>query len=132
MRFEDNSVEIKDSAGPRKRSSSIAKIIRRKKKKDHNVPKVSFLELLKLNQPDWYIVLVGVIGSAVMGCLFPLMSLIFSDVLRVSLSSFIYLHLNLMDDNLLCGVSNTHACRCLVYQIGKRLWRRLSVLWAVS
>lgn len=86
VRFEDNTVEINETTGPHKRSSSLTKIIRKKKKKDQDVPEVSFLELLKLNKPDWYIVLVGVIGAAIMGCLFPLMSIIFSDVLRVSLS----------------------------------------------
>ena len=46
---------------------------------------MSFAELLKLNKPDWLLVLVGVIGSAVLGILFPLLAILFSNVLAVSL-----------------------------------------------
>ena len=48
------------------------------------VPKVSFLELLKLNIPDWPLVLTGVIGSAIMGALFPLLAILFGGLLAVS------------------------------------------------
>ena len=93
MRYEDSNVEIEDTASPHKTS---------RKKKDHDDPEVSFLELLKLNKPDWYLVLVGVIGSAITGCLFPLMSVIFGSVLRVSPSPFrspriLYFHFNYND-----------------------------------
>lgn len=45
--------------------------------------RVSFAQLLKLNKPDWYLVLIGVVFSAAMGCLFPLMATLFGDVLGV-------------------------------------------------
>ena len=48
-------------------------------------PEVSFSQLLKLNKPDWVLVLIGVLFSALIGCLFPIVSLLFSEVLRVSL-----------------------------------------------
>lgn len=67
--------------------STVRRLIRRR----HKVPEadahhkaVSFKELLKLNRPDWPLVLIGVILSAVIGCLFPLMAVLFSEVLRVS------------------------------------------------
>ena len=45
--------------------------------------RVSFVQLLKLNKPDWYLVLIGMVFSTAMGCLFPLMATFFGDVLRV-------------------------------------------------
>ena len=43
-----------------------------------------FVELVKLNQPDWLFILVGVVYSALIGCLFPLIAVPFSEVVRVS------------------------------------------------
>ena len=48
------------------------------------VTRTSFMELLKLNRPDWLFVLVDVVCSAFIGCLFPLIAIPFSEVLRVS------------------------------------------------
>ena len=45
--------------------------------------RVSFAQLLKLNKPDWHLVLIGIVFSAAMGCLFPLMATFFGDVLGV-------------------------------------------------
>lgn len=45
--------------------------------------RVSLAQLLKLNQPDWYIVLVGIVFSAAMGCMFPVLAIFLGDVLRV-------------------------------------------------
>ena len=68
------------------RRSTLTKMVRRRHRtKKEKLPKVSFRELLKLNKPDWLFVLIGVICSAMIGCLFPLMAILFSDVLRVSL-----------------------------------------------
>ena len=47
--------------------------------------RISFVDLLKLNQPDWLFVLVGIVCSALIGCLFPLIAIPFSEVLRVRL-----------------------------------------------
>ena len=41
-------------------------------------------DLLKLNAPDWHLVTLGIIMSAAVGCLFPLMSILFSEMLEVS------------------------------------------------
>lgn len=46
------------------------------------------VELIKLNQPDWLFILVGVVCSALIGCLFPLIAVPFSEVLRVSSERF--------------------------------------------
>ena len=44
---------------------------------------IKFLELLALNLPDWYLVLLGVIFSVLFGIIFPLIAVIFSGVLEV-------------------------------------------------
>ena len=66
------------------RRSTMTKMLgRRHRDKKEKVPKVPFRELLKLNKPDWYLVLLGIICSAIIGCLFPLMAILFSAVLEV-------------------------------------------------
>lgn len=47
------------------------------------IQRVSFVQLLKLNKPDWYIVLIGIVFSAAMGCMFPVIAIYFGDVLGV-------------------------------------------------
>lgn len=41
-------------------------------------------ELFKLNIPDWFLVIPGIVGSAIMGVLFPTIAILFSGVLDVS------------------------------------------------
>lgn len=45
---------------------------------------VKFKDLLKLNRPDWLLVTVGIIVSGLVGALFPLMAILFSEMLEVS------------------------------------------------
>ena len=67
------------------RRSTMTKMLRRRHRtKKEKLPTVPFRELLKLNKPDWHLVLLGVICSAIIGCLFPLMAVLFRDVLAVS------------------------------------------------
>lgn len=49
--------------------------------------RIKFRELLALNIPDWYLVLLGVVCAAILGALFPLMAIIFSGILEVSMCS---------------------------------------------
>lgn len=51
----------------------------------HASVRTLLVEFVKLNQPDWLFILVGVVCSALIGCLFPLISVPFSEVLRVSI-----------------------------------------------
>ena len=84
---EDDQDEAEEDPGETHiRRSTMTKMLRRRHRtKKEKLPKVSFKELLKLNKPDWPLVLIGIVCSAVIGCLFPLMAILFSDVLRVSL-----------------------------------------------
>lgn len=71
-----------------KTKSSVKHLVKKRPKKakssDQESTPPTFVELLKLNKPDWPFVLVGVIFSAIIGCLFPLQAVLFSDILRVS------------------------------------------------
>lgn len=51
---------------------------------DGDLPKVSFWELLKLNKEDWHLLLIGIIMSALVGCIFPLVAIVFGEVFEVS------------------------------------------------
>lgn len=76
--------------------TTITRLIGRRRhkisKEDSQLRKVSFKELLLLNKPDWPLVLIGVILSAVAGCLFPLMAVLFGEILRVRQRTFPYPH----------------------------------------
>lgn len=71
----------------RKRRGSLKEMLHRRRKRSkeekEEYPPVSFKELLKLNVPDWPFVLVGVLASGMIGAMFPLMAILFSDVLEV-------------------------------------------------
>lgn len=72
---------------PKIRKTTIRRLVRRRNKipdADKQLKEVSAVELLKFNKPDWPLVLIGVIMSAIVGALFPLMAVLFSEVLRVS------------------------------------------------
>ncbi len=68
---------------------------------DKNLRKVSTKELFQLNMPDWPLVLTGIILSAFIGTLFPLMAVLFSDVLRVSESPIVALASRIKFNNLI-------------------------------
>lgn len=76
-----------------RRSTMRRMLGRRHRTKKEKLPTVPFRELLKLNKPDWHLVLTGVVCSAIVGCLFPLMAILFSDVLDVSTCRHVYVSL---------------------------------------
>ena len=51
---------------------------------------VKFKDLLKLNAPDWHLVTTGIIMSTAVGCLFPLMSILFSQMLEVCVCACVW------------------------------------------
>ena len=55
-------------------------------KDEEELEKISFLEVLRLNKPDWPYVLVGVAASAFIGAIFPAMAPLFSEILQVRAS----------------------------------------------
>ena len=48
-----------------------------------SLSQVKFMDLLRLNAPDWFLVITGILMSGLVGCLFPLMSIFFSEMLEV-------------------------------------------------
>ena len=57
--------------------------------KEDKEEKVSFLDMLKLNIPDWHVIIPGIIGSALVGALLPCLSILFSEALQVSVTSLL-------------------------------------------
>lgn len=51
---------------------------------------VTTKELFLLNKPDWYLVIIGVIATGILGSLFPMMSILFSGMLEVCVYSTYY------------------------------------------
>ena len=86
---EDELVELETGTKRVKRRGSLVKLLHRSRKDSTDgeideLDQIKLLELLALSLPDWYLVLLGVICAALLGALFPLMSIIFSGVLEVS------------------------------------------------
>ena len=44
---------------------------------------VSLLRVIKLNAREWWIIVVGVLGSAINGSIWPLFALLFGEILEV-------------------------------------------------
>ena len=51
---------------------------------DQPLRKVSFKQLLRLNKPDWQLVLCGVVFTILIGTIFPALAVLFGNILRVS------------------------------------------------
>ena len=51
---------------------------------DKLLPPVPVKELIKLNLPDWHLVLVGVIAAGLVGALFPSLAVVLTGALGVS------------------------------------------------
>ena len=77
--LQDNNSKEKGDENQDSQSISVSGDLKHKE-----ATKTSFVELLKLNRPDWYLVLIGVLCSAVIGCIFPVIAIPFSEVLKVS------------------------------------------------
>ena len=70
-----------DEDGEKVRRASIKGLL--KKDPEEAVRPVTFKELLRLNVPDWPFVLVGVLFSGALGTFFPIISILFSNILSV-------------------------------------------------
>ena len=55
----------------------------KKEEEDEDLPSVPWLELIKLNLPDWYLVIPGVLAAGAIGALFPCLAVVFSGALEV-------------------------------------------------
>ena len=50
---------------------------------DKDIPEVSFLKIIRLNAKEWWLILIGVIGSAVNGSINPLFAVLFGEILEI-------------------------------------------------
>lgn len=66
-----------------KRQTSTAKKEEEDEEADKDIPEVSFLRVIRLNAKEWWMILLGVIGSAINGSLNPLFAVLFREILVV-------------------------------------------------
>ncbi|CAL4182056.1 unnamed protein product [Meganyctiphanes norvegica] len=66
----------------RRKSSAVKADINEKAHEDEeSPPEVPLLKILALNSPEWLIITIGVISSAIQGCCMPFYAILFGDVL---------------------------------------------------
>lgn len=63
-----------------KRVLSLAK---KEEEWDKDIPSVPLHRVLALNAKEWWIIILGVIGAAVNGCIFPVFAIIFGEIIFV-------------------------------------------------
>ena len=96
---EDELVETETGKKGAERKSGRKRLLRRSRRSPDDddeveeLDQIKFLELLALNLPDWYLVVLGVLGSALLGALFPLMAVIFSGVLEVGVGPKLHVYI---------------------------------------
>ncbi len=50
---------------------------------DKEIPEVPLMRVIKLNAPEWWIILIGIFGAAINGGFFPVWAILFGEVLTV-------------------------------------------------
>ena len=50
---------------------------------DKDIPQVSLWRVMKMNAKEWWIIILGLLGAAVNGSIFPMFSILFGEVLAV-------------------------------------------------
>ena len=57
------------------------------KEYDATIPKVSLWRVMRLNAKEWWLLLLGALGSLLEGATFPVFAIIIGEILRVSTDS---------------------------------------------
>ena len=52
-------------------------------KADEDIPDVSFFRIIRYNAKEWWLIILGVIGAAINGSIFPLFAVFFGEILGV-------------------------------------------------
>ena len=50
---------------------------------DKEIPQASFLRLLRVNSPEWWLIAMGTVAAMINGSVFPIYAILFGEVLRV-------------------------------------------------
>ena len=50
---------------------------------DKDIPEVKLTRVLHANAPEWWVIIFGLLGSLILGSIFPLFSVIFGEILEV-------------------------------------------------
>lgn len=81
--------ESEDETARKRKSMGLSRFVekirfKKREEEDEALPSVPWLELLKLNLPDWYFAVPGVLAAGGIGALFPVLAVVFSGALEVS------------------------------------------------
>ena len=78
----------------RRLTRGFAKLRGKKKDEDaEDIPPVPFKDMLKLNLPDWYLVIPGVVSASLIGVMFPALAVLLSGALGVSGCMCVYMYI---------------------------------------
>ena len=66
-----------------KRQTSAAKKEEEDEEVDKDIPEASFFKIIRLNAKEWWLILIGLIGSAINGSINPLFAVLFGEILEV-------------------------------------------------
>lgn len=80
--------EPEDGTARKRTSMGLSRFVekirfKKREEEDEALPSVPWLELLKLNLPDWYLAIPGVLAAGAIGALFPVLAVLFSGALEV-------------------------------------------------
>ena len=50
---------------------------------DKDIPEVSLLRVMKANAKEWWLILLGLLGSLILGCIYPAFAIFFGEVFEV-------------------------------------------------
>ena len=56
---------------------------KRQKEWDKDIPNVPLFRVIALNAKEWWLIVLGVVGAALNGSIFPLFAFLFGEILRV-------------------------------------------------
>ncbi|XP_074654241.1 ATP-dependent translocase ABCB1-like [Tubulanus polymorphus] len=87
---EEMEIDLKDVALVEKtrkrtisRSLSVDDTKKDKEEKEEDVDIPTFMRVFRLNFPEWYLILIGFLGSVIAGSLMPVFAILFSEMLKV-------------------------------------------------
>ena len=73
----------RQTSGDKKDEVKELSLKKKQEEWDKELPSVSLLRLISLNAKEWWLIILGVLGSVVNGSIFPLFAIIFGEILAV-------------------------------------------------
>lgn len=77
------SVQRQASATEGKSLKKVTSIGKKEEEWDKEIPPVSLGRVIALNAKEWWLIVLGVLGAAVNGCIYPVFAILFGEILNV-------------------------------------------------